>query len=103
MSLKIKIEKGAAPRDFCSKFFGEAFVPEKWLYDGEFSPTEIFFCQINLEEAQNVEKCELLPQKGYLYFFFDFEDKIAKGIVRYSDSPDASTFFNEEAEIDYDV
>lgn len=86
-----------------SKFFGQAFIPEAWLKGGEFSPTEIFFCQINLEELQGLAPEGLLPKSGYLYFFFDFDFKPAKGIVRFAESPDASTFFNEEAEVDYDV
>ena len=103
MSLKIKIDNSGTYSEDTSKFFGQAFVPEKWLKDGEFAPTEIFFCQIDLEEIQKIEKTDLLAEKGYLYFFFDFEEKIAKGIVRYAESPDASVFFNEEAETDYDV
>ena len=103
MSLKIKIDKNGQTEVGSSKFFGQAFVPENWLYKGEFSPTEIFFCQLDLSEIQKVEKTDLLFEKGYLYFFFDFEEKIAKGVVRYAAEPDASVFFNEEAETDYDV
>ena len=86
-----------------SKFFGEAYLPEKWIEGDEFSYTEVFICQINLEEVAALDEQKLLPDKGYLYFFMDFDVKPVNGIVRYSESPDACTFFNEDAEADYDV
>ena len=86
-----------------SKFFGEAYLPERWLDGDEFSLTEVFFCQINLEDVAKFDEQKLLPEKGYLYFFMDFDCKPIKGIVRFSDKPDAYTFFNEDAEVDYDV
>ncbi len=86
-----------------SKFFGEAFLPESWLDGDEFSLTEVFFCQINLEKVAKYGGQKLLPEKGYLYFFIDFDLKPVKGTVRYAENPDACTFFNEDAEVGYDV
>ena len=86
-----------------SKFFGEAFLPESWIAGDEFGCFEVFICQIDLEEVAPFDKNGLLPDKGYLYFFMDFDSKPVKGIVRYAESPDASTFFNEDADVDYDV
>ncbi|MBO7368978.1 MAG: hypothetical protein J6U25_01675 [Clostridia bacterium] len=101
--MKIKISKSEQNDIESSKFFGQAFIPEKWLFGDEFSPTEIFFCQIRLADLNGLSPEGLLPEDGYLYFFFDFDCKPAKGIVRYSRNPDSYTFFNEGAELDYDV
>lgn len=86
-----------------SKFFGRAFLPESWLGSDEFSESEIFFCQIALADLKGFEGAEVLPDEGYLYFFMDFDRRTVKGTVRFALSPDAYTFFNEQAEIDYDV
>lgn len=99
--IAIKINNACGVAD--SKFFGEAYLPESWLDSDEFSLTEVFFCQINLEDVAKFDEQKLLPDKGYLYFFMDFDCKTVKGIVRYAESPDAYTFFNEDAEVDYDV
>jgi len=86
-----------------SKFFGAAFLPDKLIESDEFSFGEVFICQINLSELAPFDKKGLLPDSGWLYFFMDFDCKPVKGIVRYSESADAYTFFNEDAELDYDV
>ena len=97
--IAIKIDDKA----LSSRFFGEAYLPESWLGSDEFSLTEIFFCQIDLEKIAPLNKSGLLPDKGYLYFFIDFDVTPVKGTVRYAPDPDALTFFNEGAESDYDV
>ncbi len=102
MSVKIKTG-GFADLD-ASKFFGEILLPEKWLKDGIFGETEIFFCQINLEDFSSYDVGNLLPHEGMLYFFLDLEKVPAEGIVRYFDGlPEAYTDFNEEADAGYDV
>ena len=101
--ITIKISNECFGGACCSKFFGEAFLPEEWLKSDEFSPTVIFFCQIDLSVASAYDDEGVLPKEGYLYFFMDFDVSPTKGIVRFSCSPDAATEFNEGAETDYDV
>ena len=74
--IAIKINNACGVAD--SKFFGEAYLPESWLDSDEFSLTEVFFCQINLEDVVKYDEQKLLPDKGYLYFFMDFDCKPVK-------------------------
>lgn len=99
----ISVKKTNNFREDGSKLFGEAFMPEKWLENDEFSIGEVFFCQIDLEKIKAFDKDGLLPDKGFLYFFIDFDENPAKGIVRYSEKADSLTPFNEDSELDYDV
>lgn len=86
-----------------SKFFGEILLPEKWLLEDEFSPDELFLCQINLDDLASAVGKTLLPDHGMLYFFIDYAKK-PQAVVRYYDGEaDAYTSFNEDWEGDYDV
>ena len=97
----IAIKRGR--EDANSRFFGEALLPESWLGGGEFSPTELFLCQIDLSELDSACGESPLPKEGFLYFFIDFGVSPAKGIVRYALSADSLTPFNEDYEFDDDV
>ena len=99
----ISIKRASSAENVGGKLFGEAFMPEKWLENDEFSIGEVFFCQIDLEKIKAFDKDGLLPDKGFLYFFIDFDENPAKGVVRYSETADALTPFNEECELFYDV
>ena len=90
--MSVKIKTGGVSDLDASKFFGEILLPEKWLKDGIFGETEIFFCQINLEDFSSYDVGNLLPHEGMLYFFLDLEKVPAEGIVRYYDGlPEAYT------------
>ena len=52
-----------------SKFFGAPVVPVEWY--GQYGDSEIFFCQINLEDVAELDKEDILPHYGYLYVFLD--------------------------------
>lgn len=102
MSIKINCGDNECELE-SSKFFGEILLPEKWLIEDVFSPDELFFCQINLEELYEAVGKTLLPSSGILYFFINYGKKM-QGIVRYTcDEVDAYTCFNEDWESDYDV
>ena len=102
MSIKIKVGDFADLNT--SKFFGEILLPESWLKDGIFGESEIFFCQINLEDLSPYDVGNLLPHEGMLYFFLDLDKAPAEAIVRYySGLPEAYTDFNEEVDSDYDL
>lgn len=78
-----------------SKIWGEAFLPDEWLQQDDFSPNEFFLAQINLSKL-NVTN---LPNIGFIYIFIDapsFALKRMKPIIRYSATqPDAYTDFND--------
>ena len=52
-----------------SKFLGSPVVPAGFLDRHEFSGSEYFIAQVNLEEIG--DRQDLLPQHGFLYFFLD--------------------------------
>ena len=49
MGIKLIIDEYQTELDD-SKFFGEILLPNEWLEENVFSPTEMFLCQINLEQ-----------------------------------------------------
>lgn len=64
----------------CSKFGGKPYLPADFSwptfrgesYDAEFAERPLsFLCQINLEEVSALDKENILPQKGMLYFFYE--------------------------------
>ena len=84
-----------------SKFFGEISLPERFLSSGEFSPDEMFVCQINLSEVRLYFKDFLLPSVGRLLFFIDLKKK--RPIVRYiNEECEAYTSFNDDLDFDID-
>lgn len=84
-----------------SKFFGEISLPERFLSSDEFSPDEMFVCQINLSEVRLYFKDFLLPSVGRLLFFIDLKKK--RPIVRYiNEECEAYTSFNDDLDFDID-
>lgn len=88
--------------DLSGGVFGGAFLPEKWLESGDFSPFEFFVGRINVSEfccAQTLE-CKALSEKGaFLYFFAEaknFKFSCLKPRVRlFVGEADAYTEFND--------
>ena len=94
--MSVKIKRGRFADLDESKFFGEILLPEEWLKNDIFGENEIFLCQIKLEDVAVLDKGNLLPKSGTLYFFIDESVTPVKGIVRYFDGvADAYTDFNE--------
>lgn len=90
-AIRLKIKSGEEKHDLgVSKFLGKPVLPGDWA--NEFPETVLFFLQINLEEIKDLDKDNLLPHTGYLYFFLDTAEGEydMKPIVRYFDGiPDA--------------
>ncbi|MCR5456755.1 MAG: DUF1963 domain-containing protein [Clostridiales bacterium] len=85
-SIRLKISKADENHDFgTSKFLGYPVIPEEW--ENDFDESELFLLQLNLEEIKDLDKDNLLPHKGYLYFFLDVSEGVynLKPIVRYYD------------------
>lgn len=83
-AIRLKIKKN--PGDYdpgVSKFLGNPTLPKGWA--NTFDESVIFFLQINLEELAELDKENVLPHKGYLYFFLDIAESQwdMKAIVRY--------------------
>ena len=84
--IKLKVKKAEGKHDLgTSKFLGRPTLP-KGLAE-EFDSSVLFFLQINLEEIKDLDKENLLPHTGYLYFFIDTSDDVydLKPIVKYFD------------------
>ncbi len=71
----IKVEKAHGEYDpGTSKFFGSPTMPEEWLSDGTIGDEDFFFCQLKLSEFKAYDKENLLPHKGFIYFFLSEAD-----------------------------
>lgn len=84
MTIKLNVKKGTKKHDFgTSKFLGYPVLPDGW--ENEFDENILFLLQINLEEIKDLDKDNLLPHEGYLYFFLDVSEGPynLKPIVRY--------------------
>ena len=91
MAIKLCAKKVEGKHDFgTSKFLGYPVLPEGW--ENEFDDGVLFLLQINLEEIKDLDKDNLLPHTGYLYFFLDVSDGPynLRPIVRYFDGEPTS-------------
>ena len=84
----IRIKTKKAPKNYdqgASIMLGSPVLP-KGMQD-EIPSTAMFLMQIRLEDIKDLDEENLLPHKGYLYFFLDTEDGVynLKPIVKYSD------------------
>lgn len=66
-----------------SKLLGSPVLPEGWLE--KLDPSVIFLLQVNLSDIKDLDKDNVLPHEGYLYFFLDTVEGEydLKPIVRY--------------------
>ena len=83
-AIKLTVKKAEGKYDQGrSKFLGNPVLPEKWV--NAFDGSVIFLLQIRLEEIKDLDKDNLLPHEGYLYFFLDTADSeySLKPIVKY--------------------
>ena len=83
----IRIKTRKAPEDYdqgASIMLGSPVLPKGM--DNEIPSTAMFLMQIRLEDIKDLDKENLLPHEGYLYFFLDTEDGVysLKPIVKYS-------------------
>ncbi len=80
----IKVEKAHGEYDpGTSKFFGSPTMPEEWLEDGTVGDDDFFFCQLKLSEFKSYDKNDVVPEKGFIYFFLTEEDGNFIPNVRY--------------------
>ena len=84
----IRIKTRKAPENYdlgASIMLGSPVLP-KGMQD-EIPSTAMFLMQIRLEDIKDLDEENLLPHKGYLYFFLDTEDGVydLKPIVKYSE------------------
>ena len=103
MAIKIKVDENSLCDLGSSKFFGEILLEEKLLKDDTFSPTDIFLCQIDLEDITMLDKANLLPHEGVLQFFIDLDASPVSCKIIYSKDADAYCAFNEESDCGYEV
>ena len=83
-AIRLKVKKAEGKYDLgVSKFLGNPVLPEKWI--NAFDDTTIFLLQIRLEDIKDLDKDNLLPHTGYLYFFLDISNSeySLKPIVKY--------------------
>lgn len=86
MAIRIKTSKAQGDYDQgLSKMLGNPVLPDGMLE--ELPPTAMFLMQIRLEDIKELDKENILPHQGYLYFFLDTEDGVysMKPIVKYYD------------------
>lgn len=94
----------------CSKIGGKPYLPTNFSwptfsgdsYEDGFAKRPLsFLCQINLEEVKELDKENLLPKKGMLYFFyemastcwgFDPEDEGCARVYYYDDTEGFAPF-----------
>lgn len=70
MAIRIKAKLATSTYDpGVSRFLGSPVLPEEYL--NMFDDTVLFLLQINLEEIAEFDPENVLPHKGYLYFFLD--------------------------------
>lgn len=104
MAIGIKLRKKEEKDGLgISKFFGIPTLPSGLIE--KLSPEAVFVAQIKLEDIASFDKDNLLPHKGFLYFFMETEDDTPysnkKAIVIYSKKePEiAISDFNENSPI----
>ena len=84
-AIRIKAKKAEGEHDLgTSKFLGNPVLPEELT---ELDESIMFLMQINLEEIKDLDTENILPHKGYLYFFLDTAngEYDLKPIVKYYD------------------
>lgn len=86
-AIKMELSRPRGEYDPCrSRFYGDPAIPA-WM-EAEIGEDEVFLAQINLSEIAAVDRENLLPHEGWLYFFFRAEDGSAwtpkEAVVRYS-------------------
>lgn len=84
--IKLKVKKATGEYDLgCSKMLGNPTLPEGMEED--LPKSAMFLMQIRLSDIKDIDVENILPHKGYLYFFLDTEDGIysLKPIVKYYD------------------
>lgn len=81
-----------------SHFLGCPDVPSSWNEEALFYNDEIFLGQINLSDVN----CDLLPNKGILYFFFASLSKPFRAIVRYAEDISDIERIDFNCEVDFD-
>ena len=70
MAIRLKVRKAEGEYDLgASKFLGSPTLPKKW--EKAFDSNTIFLMQIRLEDIKELDIDNVLPHKGYLYFFLD--------------------------------
>ena len=70
MAIRLKVRKAEGEYDLgASKFLGNPTLPAKW--EKSFDSNTIFLMQIRLEDIKDLDVDNVLPHKGYLYFFLD--------------------------------
>lgn len=107
----ITVEKAHGEYDpGTSKFFGSPTMPEEWLSDGTVGDGDFFFAQLRLAEIKGFIDSEMLPKKGFIYFFLTENDGSYTPNVKYFDGePDiliddfnvGFDFLGDCAETDY--
>lgn len=85
----MKLSEKACKNEAVSRFFGTPTVPGEWFDDEIFGEGEVFVCQIALADFTDFGGYGLFSTDGYIYFFFDTEDKEDPLRIRFfGDTPD---------------
>ena len=85
----IKLSDTPCKNEAVSRFFGTPTVPGEWFDDEIFGEGEVFVCQIALADFTDFGGYGLFSTDGYIYFFFDTEDKENPLRIRFfGDTPD---------------
>ena len=85
-AIKISVKKAKGEYDLgSSKMLGNPTLPEGMEED--LPKSAMFLMQIRLSDIKELDNQNILPHKGYLYFFLDVENGIydMKPIVKYYD------------------
>ena len=93
MAIGIKLRKKVEHDHLgVSKFFGIPTLPSGM--EEKLSPEAVFIAQIKMEDIASLDKDNVLPHTGYLYFFMETEDD-----TPYSNKKAVVLYSNEEPEI----
>lgn len=104
--IKIKCEKAHGDYDpGTSKFFGSPTCPEEWLENGFIGDEDFFFCQFKIEEFKKFDSENILPDKGFIYFFLSKKGEKYIPNVRYTETLPETIIddFNEGFDFSFDI
>lgn len=104
----IKIISEKAHGDYdpgTSKFFGSPTCPEEWLENGFIGDDDFFFCQLKIEEFKKFDTENLLPKRGFIYFFLSKQGSEYVPNVRYTETMPETIIddFNEGFDFPFDI
>lgn len=99
-AIAVRQKRGGSVPTGSSKLFGSPDVPENFDWPAVADATNCydldFICQLNCSELSPYDRKRLLPDKGMLYFFYDFAE--SPGLI--SDENAARVIYSTEENLE---